>query len=80
MLIKLDMENDFDRVKLSFLYKVLRSFGFFSAFINLINTCTDKPWIAPLVNGIPTEFFQASRGLRQECPLSPFLYILMAEY
>ena len=28
MLIKLDMKNDFDRVKLPFLYEVLLSFGF----------------------------------------------------
>ena len=79
MLIKLDMENDFDRAKLSFLYKVLHSFGFSCAFVNLIKACTDKPWIAPLVNGRPANFFQASRGLRKGCPLSPFLYILMAD-
>ena len=78
MLIKLDMANAFDRINLSFLYKVLRSFGFNFAFINLIKACTDKPWIAPLVNGRPTNFFQATRGLRQGCPLSQFLYILMA--
>ena len=79
MLIKLDMKNAFDRVKLPFLYRVLLSFGFTPEFVNLIKSCTDKPWIVPLVNGRPTEFFQASRGLRQGCPLSPFLYILMAE-
>ena len=62
-LIKLDMENDFDRTKLSFLYKVLRSFGFNSAFVNLIKDCMDKPSIEPLVNGIPTNIFQANRGL-----------------
>jgi hypothetical protein len=77
MLIKLDMANAFDRVNLSFLYKVLLSFGFCSDFVNLIKACTEKPWIAPLVNGRPTNYFQASRGLRQGCPLSPFLYILM---
>ena len=43
MLIKLDMENAFDRVKLSFLYKVLNSFGFSYAFINLIKASNDKP-------------------------------------
>ena len=57
MLIKLDMANAFDRVMLSFLYKVLSSFGFNSTFINLIKFCTDKPWIAPLVNGRPSNFF-----------------------
>ena len=57
MIIKLDIENEFDRVKLSFLYSVLRSFGFSPAFINLIKSCTYKPWIAPLVNGRPTNFF-----------------------
>jgi hypothetical protein len=79
MLIKLDMENAFDWVKLSFLYKVLLSFGFSSDFVNLIKACTEKPWIAPLVNGRLTNYFQASRGLRQGFPLSPFLYILMAD-
>ena len=43
MLIKLDMANAFDRVKFSFLYSVLRSFGFSPAFINLIKACIDKP-------------------------------------
>ena len=60
MLIKLDMTNAFDRVKLSFFYKVLLTFGFNPTFVNLIKTCTDKPWIAPLVNNQPTSYFQAS--------------------
>ena len=56
MLIKLDMANAFDRVKLSFLNKVLNAFGFSSAFIKLIKSCIDRPWIAPLVNGRPSNF------------------------
>jgi hypothetical protein len=79
MLIKLDMENAFDRVNLSFFYKVLLSFGFFPDFVNLRKESTKKPWIAPLVNGRSTSYFQASRGLRQGFPLSPFLYILMVD-
>eukprot|EP00253_Pinus_taeda_P005327 PITA_05327 len=79
MIIKLDMSNAFDRVNRSFLYRVLEAFGFCQDFINIIKACIDNVWIAPLVNGRPTEFFSASRGLRQGCPLSPFLFILMAD-
>ena len=79
MLIKLDMKNAFDRVKLPFLYDVLLSFGCCSEFVSLIKACTEGPWLAPLINGRPSEFFKASKGLHQGCPMSPFLYILMVE-
>eukprot|EP00253_Pinus_taeda_P023626 PITA_23626 len=79
MLIKLDMANAFDRVNRSFLSKVLLSFGFSPQFVNLIKACMSNPWIAPLINGRPANFFKAKRGIRQGCPLSPFLYIIMAE-
>jgi len=79
MLIKLDMANAFDRVNQPFLYKVLLAFGFSPHFVSLIKACTDNPWIAPLANGRPTTFFHAQRGLRQGCPLSPFIYILKAD-
>ena len=57
MIIKLDMVNAFDLVKHSFLFKVLLSFGFSSHFSNLIKACITKSWIAPLVNGRPTNYF-----------------------
>ena len=79
MIIKLDICNAFDTVNRSFLYRVLAAFGFSQEFINLIKACTENIWIAPMVNGRPADFFLATRGLRQGCPLSPFLYILMAD-
>ena len=62
MLIKLDMANAFDWVKLSFLYKVLLSFGFSSAFVNLIKSGIDKPWIYPLENGDLPNIFNKQGG------------------
>ena len=73
------MENAFDRMNLSFLADVLRAFGFSEEFVELIQACTMGPWIAPLINGRTCKFFQISRGLRQGCPLSPLLYIIMAD-
>jgi hypothetical protein len=79
MLIKIDMANDFDRVRHSFLFAVLNKFGFILEFIAWVTTYVSTPWIAPLVNVCPTSFFKSSRGLRQCCLLSPLLYIIMAE-
>jgi hypothetical protein len=74
MIIKLDLANAFDRVRHNFLFKVMENFGFAPAFVNWIKACIGSSWIAPLVNGRVTKFFQDSIGLRQGCPLSPLLY------
>ena len=47
--------------------------------IGWLKACTDSPWIPPLVNGRNVGFFSASKGIRQVCRFSPFLYIIMAE-
>lgn len=78
MVIKLDLESSFDRVRHRFLLEVLHKFGFGHKFINWIKACISEPWIAPLVNGRATNFFKASRGLRQGCPLSPLFFVLQA--
>eukprot|EP00253_Pinus_taeda_P019066 PITA_19066 len=78
MVIKLDLANAFDRVRHDFLFAVMSKMGFSKNFTNWVKACIASPWIAPLVNGRSTEFFTASRGLRQGCPLSPLLYAIQA--
>jgi hypothetical protein len=58
MVIKLDMANAFDRVRHVFLFQVLECFGFSPQFIKWVSSCISGPWIAPLVNGRPTNFFK----------------------
>jgi hypothetical protein len=79
MIIKIYMENDFDRVKHSFTKAILKQFGFDNNFISWIGACISNPWISPLVNGMPTPFFKDSRGIMKGCPLSHLLYVLLVE-
>jgi len=78
MIVKLDLANAFDKVRLNFLFAVMFKLGFHPHLISWIRACISGPWITPLVNGRTTNFFHASRGLRQGCPLSPLLYVIQA--
>jgi hypothetical protein len=78
MIIKLDLTNDFDRVRHNFLFKVMEKFSFAPEFIRWIKDSIRLPWIAPLLNGRATKFFKATRGLRKGYPLSLLLYAIQA--
>ncbi|GLJ40989.1 hypothetical protein SUGI_0848590 [Cryptomeria japonica] len=79
MLVKLDISKAYDKVDWRFLCKCLEAFGFSKTWINLIFECISTPKFSILVNGTPEGFFSSSRGLRQGDPMSPFLFIIMAE-
>jgi len=58
---------------------MLKSFGFQHDWVRWIRNLVSSAFFSVLVNEAPTSTFQASRGLWQGDPLSPFLFILMAE-
>eukprot|EP00253_Pinus_taeda_P021735 PITA_21735 len=50
----------------------MRSMG-----LEWIMACLENINFAVIINGTPSPFFKAERGLRQGCPLSPLMFILV---
>jgi len=79
MILKVDSPKAFDRASLLYIRMLLTHLGFPYMFIKwIMSYISDVPY-SVLLNGTPTPFFIVERGLRQGCPLSPLLFLLIME-
>ena len=78
-LLFLDQEKAFDRVNHEFLFSALQTYGFGVNFINWIKLLYSNASTRININGFLTDEIPLKSGVRQGCPLSALLYVLIIE-
>eukprot|EP00253_Pinus_taeda_P032224 PITA_32224 len=79
MILKVDLSKAFDRTNWLYLRLLLTHLGFPYPYIKWTMSYITDVNYSVLLNGEATNFFTAERGLRQGCPLSPLLFLLIME-
>ena len=79
VILKLDFEKAYDKVKWQFLQQVLRMKGFSTTWCAWINQVITKGSVAIKVNDDVGHYFQTRKGVRQGDPLSPILFNIVVD-
>lgn len=79
-MLQLDLQKAYAMVDLCALEHVLQEIGMPSEFVNWIMTTVTNVSYEFNINGHTSDILMAKRGLRQDDPISPLLFVLMMEY
>ena len=77
--ISLDQEKAFDYINHEYMFSCLESYNISPVFINWVKTLYNNINSKVITNNYLSPSFPIQRGVRQGCPLSPLLYILVFE-
>jgi hypothetical protein len=79
VILKLDFEKAYDKVKWSFLQRTLKMTGFSPEWHALINDFVSGGSVVIRVNEDTGRYFHTRKGLHQGDPLSPMLFNIVAD-
>lgn len=79
MILKVYLSKEFDRLSWLYIKMLLTNLGFPYEYIKWIMYCITNISSNVLVNGAASPFFHSERGLRQGCPMSPLLFLVIME-
>ena len=75
----IDFEKAFDKLEWCFILKAMKLFNFGDDIINWVRVLYNDITSCVTNNGHASTFFNLHRGVRQGCPLSPYLFIICGE-
>ena len=79
MAVKLDINKAYDRMEWCFLERIMAKLGLNERWIHLAKEIVTTASYSVLINGEPRGHIKPSKGIKQDDPLSPYLFIMCAE-
>lgn len=78
--LKVDINKAFDTIEWGFIEKALKAVNIPQKLARLTISCDTNGKVTILINGKGDGFIMPTHGLRQVCPLSPFLFIIAMKF
>ena len=79
MIISIDAEKAFDKIKHPFMIKILPKMGTEGTYLSIVKVIYDKVTANIILNGEKLKAFPLRLGSRQGCPLSPLFFSTVLE-
>ena len=76
-MVLLDWEKAFDKVSHEALFSAMERMNLPDKYQNLIKDIYKKPTFKVEMEGLVSDYYTQETGIRQGCPLSPYLFLIV---